>query len=49
MTEEKIDVQQAVYFKPSEFKLVEEAAKVEDRTVSNFIRRIVLAKIEGED
>jgi len=45
MSDEKITEQIPVYFKSSEMKLVNIAAKTEERSVSNFIRLAVMKKL----
>ena len=45
MEEERIDFQQAVYFKESEIKIIEKIAKEEERSISNWIRKVVLEKM----
>ena len=53
MAEEKVEVPQTVYFKESEMRIVAKAADMEERSVSNWIRKVVLGVLcewkEGED
>ena len=53
MTEEKIEVPQTVYFKESEMRVIAKAADMEERSVSNWIRKVVLGVLceweEGEE
>ena len=46
MVEENIDYQQAVYFKQSEIEIVGKIAESEERSISNWIRKVVREKLK---